>query len=129
MLKINYTTLLLAVGLFVVCTSCHPFQRRELIGSWKGAAILEDGDSLKIDPSLVTFQFTSKGGYTFTSTLNYRESGTYYLDAHLLHTQDTSRSGAPDKVVELLLLDKDSLHMRMQEHGKERIVKLSKERK
>ena len=129
MLKINSTTLLLAIGLFIVCTSCHPFQRRALIGAWKGTAVLEAGDSLKIDPSLVTFQFTSKGNYTFTSTLNYRESGIYKLDAHLLYTKDTSRSGASEKAVELLLLDKDSLHIRMREQGKDRIVKLVKVRK
>nr|MBP9874492.1 hypothetical protein [Haliscomenobacter sp.] len=108
--------------------ACGQFQKRELVGNWTGTTVLEGGDTLAIDPSVIQFYFSKKGAYTFHSTLNYKESGAYFLDGHLLYTTDTLNKASSQKAVQILMLTSDSLHLRMLEDGKERLLKLVKEK-
>ncbi|MBK6948617.1 MAG: hypothetical protein IPH16_11685 [Haliscomenobacter sp.] len=119
---------LIGVGVIYFLQACGPFQERELVGHWAGAIVLENGDTLGIDPSIIRFHFSKKGAYTFQSTLNYKESGAYFLDGHLLYTTDTLNKASSQKAVQILLLTPDSLHLRMLEDGKERLLKLKKEK-
>ena len=118
---------LTGIGVLYFFQACGPFQKRELVGNWTGTTVLEDGDTLAIDPSVLRFYFSRKGAYTFQSTLNYKESGAYFLDGHLLYTTDTLNKASSQKAVQILMLTSDSLHLRMLEDGKERLFKLVKE--
>lgn len=97
-----------------------------LNGRWVAVNILERGDSLEIDPSLVTFSFDQEQGkYHFSSTLNYKEAGSYYLEKGYLYTTDTLNRASRKKVVQVLTLSEDSLILRMREiDDQERILKL-----
>ena len=81
---------------------------------------------MAIDPKVIRFSFKDRDSYAFYSTLNYQESGTFYLDGRLLYTIDTLNKASTEKSVEIMLLTRDSLHLRMMEEGKERLVKLVK---
>jgi hypothetical protein len=106
--------------------SCSPYRQRDLIGEWQAVSITQEEDSLKIDPKLVQFSFSKEEGYTFRSTLNYQESGTYYILNKRLFTMDTLNRASTEKAVDILILSPDSLHLRMMDGGKERLMKLVK---
>jgi hypothetical protein len=121
-----YTTFFVALSL-MCASSCSPgLNEADLHGSWQGVAVLEEGDSLPVDPSVIKFRFDDNKYYQFESTLNYKEAGTYYLDDVYLYTTDTFNKASSEKIVEVLLLNEDSLHMLMKEQTKERVLKLVK---
>jgi hypothetical protein len=98
-----------------------------LDGEWHGVRMEEAGDSLKISPSVIGFTFDQETkAYTFESTLNYREAGTFYLQTKYLFTIDTLNQASREKSVEVMKLTKDSLILRMMNAGQEQILKLVK---
>lgn len=118
-------------GLFLVLVlssffACSPYRQRDLVGEWQAVSITQEGDSLTIDPKVVQFTFSKNEGYTFNSTLNYHESGTFYVLNKRLFTMDTLNRASTEKAVEILLLTPDSLHIQMSDNGKNRLMKLVK---
>lgn len=101
--------------------SCGGIQQEQLKGKWTAVQLTEEGDSLKVNLDEITLDFGNKG-YDFTSTLNYKEAGTYTLKDNLLTTLDSLNEGTIEKVVEITRLQNDSLYIRMNEQGKERIL-------
>lgn len=119
------------VGLLLVIflsttLACSPYRQRDLVGEWQAVSITQEGDSLAIDPKVVQFTFSKNEGYTFNSTLNYHESGTFYILNKRLFTMDTLNRASTEKAVEILLLTPDSLHIQMSDNGKDRLMKLVK---
>ncbi len=82
--------------------------------------IREQGDSMRLQPAEVTFNFRQDGRYRYISTLRYEEAGTYRLQDNYLVARDTSRAGSTDRIVEVELLKADSLQLKMREGDKER---------
>lgn len=120
------------VGLLLVVflstnLACSPYRQRDLVGEWQAVSITQEGDSLAIDPQVVQFTFSKDEGYTFNSTLNYHESGTFYILNKRLFTMDTLNRASTEKAVEILLLTPDSLHLKMSDNGKDRLMKLVKQ--
>ena len=109
---------------FVV--GCQPYGTDEIAGTWRGASVLEEGKVLDIDASQIEIAFTAAGGYEFLSTLNYRESGMFRLEGDLLFTKDTLVEKAIEKAVRITALSVDSLVLKMNEQGRERILHLYK---
>jgi hypothetical protein len=107
-------------------TSCSTYRTKDLIGEWRGAVVMESGDSLKIDPRIIRFKFNDEEGYRFQSTLNYKESGTYFIDHRFLITTDTLNKASSEKSVEIVVLTHDSLHLKMRDNGKDRLLKLAR---
>jgi len=105
---------------------CSTYRTKDLVGNWRGAAVLEEGDTLKIDPRIIRFNFNKNDGYYFKSTLNYEESGTYFIDHRSLITTDTLNKASSEKSVEIMVLSHDSLHLKMRDGGKDRILKLAR---
>ncbi len=85
---------------------------------------MEDGDSLKLDPREITFDFRPDNRYDFTSTLRYHEAGTWRYDSGYLFARDTTQPTNPERVVAIDLLTVDSLVLRMQADTAERYVVL-----
>lgn len=117
--------LVLVVFLSIIL-ACSPYRQRDLVGEWQAVSITQEGDSLAIDPKLVQFTFSKDEGYTFKSTLNYHESGTFYILNKRLFTMDTLNRASTEKAVEILVLTPDSLHIQMSDNGKNRLMKLVK---
>jgi hypothetical protein len=122
MTKTSYLLLCSAL----VLGACSPNSEKMLQGQWQGVAVLENGDSLAIDPALIRMSFDEQNGYAFASTLNYREAGTFYADARYLYTTDTLNQATTEKAVEIVKLTADSLFLKMNEAGRERLLKLVK---
>jgi hypothetical protein len=115
------------IFLFIIFfTSCQPYRQEQLIGTWQGVEIIEEGQPLDIDPGLIRLTFDNEKHYTYQSTLNYREAGRFSLQSKFLFTTDTINRASSEKAVEILQLTPDSLFLKMSEAGRERIVKLVK---
>lgn len=96
-----------------------------IVGEWAGVAALEEGAPIGVDPSLIRMTFGNKG-YTYNSTLNYREAGSYYIDSKYLYTTDTLNQASTEKAVEIVKLTADSLVLKMNESGRERFLMMEK---
>ena len=117
-------TRLIFFSLFVVLL-LHCGQETDLlVGEWQGALVTEDGDSLKLDPKEITFDFRPDNRYEFTSTLRYREAGTYRMEEGYLFAQDTTQPTNPERVVAIEKLTHDSLVIRMSADTAQRLVTL-----
>ena len=114
-----------ALSLFLF-NACGEFVDNKLVGTWQGATLLEDGMPMSVDPSEVGFDFYGNGLYQYRSTLNYREAGTFSIRGNLLYTLDTINEASTEKAVKIVTLTEDSLFIKMNAEGKERIVKLAK---
>ncbi len=123
MKKIAWFTL----SLFIF-SACAEYPENKITGKWQGAALLEDGMPLEVDPAEVGFEFNNSGQYQYRSTLNYREAGTFSIRGSLLHTLDTLNEASSEKSVKIINLTEDSLFIKMNADGKERVVKLAKQR-
>ncbi|MFK7935678.1 MAG: hypothetical protein AB8G22_19345 [Saprospiraceae bacterium] len=119
--------LLYILPLLLFIFSCSPVDDDLLIGEWQAAALYEEGKSIEVDLNEISLSF-SNNNYHYTSTLNYRESGSYFVDERFLFTIDTTHRASTEKAVEIQLLSVDSLYLRMQENGKERLLQLAKKK-
>lgn len=116
---------LLAV-FFLGWMACQPSQEQMLCGKWQAFETLENDMPLKVDHSEIGFEFNDKGFYKFTSTLGYRESGRFSIKGDMLFTLDTVNKASSEKAVQIEKLTADSLFLRMNADGNERILKLYK---
>ncbi len=107
--------LLICVGMM----ACKNISKEDLYGEWKAVDLTEEGMPLAINLAEISLKFNEKE-YEFTSTLNYREAGAYYLQSSLLVTRDTLQVNGVEKGIEISRLHQDSLFLRMNEQGKER---------
>lgn len=112
--------------LIITIISCGGLDKEQLKGKWTAVQLTEEGDSLRVNLDEITLNFKDKG-YIFTSTLKYKEAGTYSLQKNLLTTLDSLQEGTVEKVVEITKLQNDSLFIRMNETGKERILVMTKQ--
>lgn len=103
------------------------YEEEQLHGQWIGVSVTEQGTPLAIDPSQIQLHFMPDQRYTYRSTLDYKEAGSYFIDASYLYTRDTLNQASTEKAVELLKLNEDSLRIRMMEGGKERMLTLVRE--
>lgn len=123
-MRIAFAFLVLSLSFF----ACGSYDNPDLAGNWQAINLTEEGDSLAVDLSDIRFVFKDNGRYYFHSSLNYEEAGTYRLDGPYLFSTDTLSSITREKAVEITLLNEDSLQLRMQELGKERVMLLLKEK-
>jgi len=115
--------------LVAVLSACQGgYEEEQLHGRWVGVAVTEEGSPLAIDPSQIQLRFLTDQRYTYRSTLDYKEAGSYFIDANYLYTRDTLNQASTEKAVELLKLKEDSLRIRMLEGGKERMLTLVREK-
>jgi len=102
--------LFLIIALLSACKS--GYQEEQLHGSWKGVSVTEEGTPLAVDPGLIQLEFMPGNYYTYKSTLEYQEAGTYHVEANYLYTKDTLNQASTEKAVELLQVTDDSLLIR-----------------
>ncbi|MCF8243702.1 MAG: lipocalin family protein [Saprospiraceae bacterium] len=110
----------------LLLVACGNVQEKKLVGKWQAISLIEDGMPIPVPPSEVGFEFSPQGYYNFRSTLNYKEAGTFYVSGSLLFTMDTLNEASTEKSVQILDLTKDSLFIRMNDEGRQRIVKLGR---
>lgn len=114
-----FCTLLLA-------SACGPKTEHQIVGNWQAIAVLEEGDSLEVDPQYIKLNLANNKGYTYNGPLKYEESGSYYVESKYLYTLDTLNQASTEKAVEIVKLTEDSLQLLMKEGARERLLKFVK---
>ena len=104
----------------LILTACNGSREDMLLGKWQATAILEEGDTIDMDLSEVSLRFDEDGTYQYTSTLNYKEDGYYFVEYQFLYTRDTLAGESEQKAVRISTLSQDSLVLDMEEGGKPR---------
>lgn len=118
----DWITGLICVMLF----SCSAPKKDMLVGDWQAVDLVEAGMPVEADIEVVQFHFDKNNQYQYHGTLNYEEAGTYYVESSYLFTTDTLNRATTEKAVEITQLTEDSLFIKMNDGGKERIMKLVK---
>lgn len=112
--------------LFLVISvyACQKHSTTDITGTWKAIELTQEGDSLEIDLEDVSFEFKENGRYQFNSTLKYEEAGTFHVDGPYLFSIDTTQNMDHEKAVEIIQLSGDTLILRMEDLGNERVMVL-----
>lgn len=105
--------LFILLSLSLVCFSCSKFSRADLVGHWTAVSVLQNDKPLEVNPSEITLAFTQNSTYYFTSTLNYKEAGTYLLQGEKLITTDSIQNPPTTKTVLVEKLSSDTLRIKM----------------
>ena len=105
---------------------CQSSQPSLLVGQWEAVQLTENDKILEVDLSTVGFDFLEDGRYSFNSTLNQKEAGSYFTQSNLLFTTDTLNQVSVEKKVQILHLSLDSLAIKMGPLDKVRILSLKK---
>lgn len=118
-------TWLTIVASTLIVVACSRFRESELLGRWQAVSIEEEGEALPgVDPAEIHFTFQRPNGYEYQGNLKYQEAGTFSVNNELLLTMDTINQASSEKAVEIIKLSRDSLFLRMQDNGRERIMRL-----
>ena len=88
---------------------------------------LEGKDSVAVDPSLILLTI-DKDSYSFSSTLNYREQGSWRLEDDVLYTTNELVDTPYEKAVYIQQLKRDTLVLWMMDEGQERVLTLHRRR-
>ena len=118
--------ILRSLAVLLCLLSCMKDKPDPLIGHWTAFEVLEEGEALDINAAEIQLGFQEGNTYHYESTLAYKEAGRYHVEHQYLYTTDTSHTTATAKAVEILQLTTDTLQLRMNDQGKERILKLVK---
>ena len=113
--------------LFIFIAGCSSVSNSSLAGSWQAVSIEIDDQSIETDLSEVNIFFDKKGGYHFSSTLNYREAGYYQIGGEFLYTKDTLDENSKEKKVEIVDFSQGFMLLKMQEGKEERVIKFRKQ--
>lgn len=108
--------------IFFIFTSCGDGKAKLLLGDWKAVSITEAGDSMRLNTTEVGFSFAPEGIYNYRSTLRYQEAGRYRYENGFLFAQDTTSTGAAERIVAIDKLTQDTMVMRMQQDTVERVM-------
>ncbi len=125
MRKASVYSYLSGLALVLLMMACAQDEPSLLIGNWIAYEVLEEGEPLDINASEIQLEFVDDMIYSYKSTLDYEEAGQYNVQSSYLYTTDTlTEFQAARKAVEIIQLTADSLQLRMNDEGKERILKM-----
>lgn len=110
----------------IFLNSCTSVEEDLLLGDWQASEIMEEGTPLSVNTTEIQLSFNGDDFYLFNSTLNYKEAGSYFIDSKYLFTTDTVNHASTEKAVEIIKLTPDSLILKMNDSGKERLLRLTK---
>jgi len=117
-------TYIILLGILYLTGCSNPYET-QIIGDWTATKITEEGEELNVDAQEVQLSLKTNGDYSYNSTLKYKEAGSWFLDENLLFTNDTVHK-AGQKAVMILSVQEDTLVIKMEEKGKERLLTLTK---
>jgi len=98
--------------LFTVAT-CGLNRTADLLGRWSAVKVTQADKILVVELSEISLEFTEQGHYTFNSTLDYKEAGTFRFEGDKLITTDTTTHPDDTKIVLVEKLTSDTLRLRM----------------
>lgn len=107
-------------------SACQTISKKKLYGTWLAVELIEEGEVQDMDLSSASFTFRSDMTYNYDNTEHLREAGHFELRGSVVVTSDTLNPMSVKKAVEIIYLDKDSLHFEMNAEGKRQVLKLVK---
>lgn len=110
----------------LLASACGSNVQEQIAGKWQAVVVLEEGDSLEVDPQYIQLTLGENKSYTYSGPLKYEESGSYYVESKYLYTLDTLNRASTEKAVEIVQLTQDSLQLLMKEGARERLLKFVK---
>lgn len=113
---------ILALILFI---SCKKVDKEMIIGTWKGAQMIENGKAVDKGIESAEFQFFPNKTYTYQISYH-KEGGPYKIFEDQLITTDTINDGRIEKKVRIKKLTSDSLYLEMNLGGVPQLMKCYK---
>jgi hypothetical protein len=110
----------------LLLAACANQRERQLLGAWQAFEITEEGELLPVKPEEVRFEFRAGHTYSYQSTLNYKETGSFRIHKGYLLTRELSGVSEPERAVFIERLEADTLVLGMEDQGKQREVKLAR---
>lgn len=121
---------LLAIYLIAsVLYACQNNQPKLYSGTWQATELWEKGQKMDVDTLMekVVLNLYPDKTYTFVSTLNTRESGKYRIRSNRIYIQSAKDiASKQERIMEIVTLTNDSMHLKMTDKGNERILKFCK---
>jgi hypothetical protein len=111
-------------AILLLLISCANQRERQILGAWQAFEITEEGEPLLVKPEEVRFEFRADNTYSYQSTLNYKETGSFRIQNGYLLTRELSGANEPERAVLIERLEADTLVLGMEDQGKTREVKL-----
>ena len=108
---------------FLFLLSCSNPDETLIEGHWRASDVFEENVRLEIDLSDVSFTFQDSH-YSYFNTAHLEENGLFEIHGDKLVVRDTAKQMDLKKSVQITMLTKDSLHLRMNAGGKEQLLKL-----
>ncbi|MEM6966794.1 MAG: hypothetical protein AAF573_18665 [Bacteroidota bacterium] len=118
----NLKSLLLAASLVALFATCKEVDKKLLIGTWKGAEMMENGKAVDKGIESAEFQFLDNKTYTY-QIASHKEGGPYHIFEDQLITTDTINDGRIEKKVRIKKLTSDSLYLEMNLGGMPQLMK------
>lgn len=109
--------------------SCQNDQPLPYAGTWQATELWETGQKMEVDTLMekVVLNLNNDKSYSFISTLNKKESGKYRIKRKKIYIQSQEDLvNRQERIMEIITLDKDSMHLKMTDNGKERVLKFCK---
>ena len=109
--------------------SCQNDQPLPYAGTWQAPELWETGQKMEVDTLMekVVLNLNNDKSYSFISTLNKKESGKYRIKRKKIYIQSQEdQVNRQERIMEIITLDKDSMHLKMTDNGKERVLKFCK---
>ena len=115
--------LALGCALYLVW-GCASVQEHDLLGTWKPFELV-DNDSLAVDLSKSELRFKNGTQYVYQKTALEIVSGQYKVDYPILYLYPNT--AADTARLQILKLEEEVLTLRMNNRGKEQILKLKRQ--
>ncbi len=112
--------------IIMVIVNLGGFKKYIILGSWQGANVSENGNTVKTDWSKVKFKFNVTGEYTYINPSEYSEQGRYKIEKNMLITTPQNIEDGEKRSVEIIQLRLNSLILRMNDSGNEIILQLKR---
>jgi len=88
--------------------------------------LVEEGDTVDVILDDVGLRFDKNGKYVYTSTLDYEEEGTFRTKGDMLFSTPAEQDSVAERRVAIEHLDELSLHLRMKQGEKYRILEFER---
>lgn len=115
--------------LLAAILSCQSDQPLPYAGTWQAVELWEKGQKMEVDTLMekVVLNLYNDKSYSFITTLNKKESGKYRIKKKKIYIQSKAElANKQERIMEIITLTQDSMHLKMTDNGNERVLKFCK---
>jgi hypothetical protein len=116
---------LVMIGVTFYFLACEHHSPEALTGDWRADVVVEEGDTIEMDLASVSLSFTQDQHFKYKHTQRDSLAGSYNLSKGLIKLFVTDPA-TDTIIIQLANLNENSMILRMNHEGKERLVTLIK---